>query len=562
MNPTLLVSWWATGFAIVTILVRVTGRFVRTEKLFREDKIMFYSIIPLLIRMGLIHVVLIWGTNNTVTTGLDATDIRHREIGSKLVLAARVFYAAFIWIAKYSLIEFLKRLISRSWHKSYSIAMRAIDVFLLLTFLAVVISTLTECRPFSHYWQVVPDPGPHCREALAQLITMGVCDIVTDLVLIVFPIPLVIMSAMPLKRKINLILLFLMSLILIAITAYRVPSTINRHAAQQYRSLLASLEILAAAGVANAIVIGSFIRDRGVKKAKYRAHSIGNGDVLERTSTRAMSIAQHHWGSDEDLGREFGLALSPGLQRGRNLGERPRLAPVALPNSTAPAANLFEDDEAPSTVGRQWNFATGTRRRRGRRRSDASDSSTASSNSSDMKMQDVEKSRKKMPTPAPDEILSPRKMSFFDVGGLIGGSGGDDNNNHSNHNQQTASSQPQQTSTSPEVQSDYHPLRSSRAFLSDIGGLLSSHRQNDHRSPHRTPSSQPDAEQLPPRPPVPGPVDRLRSSSQQRRQRRSTSSSPGPAAAAGGSSPRPSQPRYDDGGPDSLTFGDAGGLLS
>lgn len=55
---------------------------------------MFWSLVPLMARMGVIHVVLIYGTNNTVTTGLTQEDVDHREIGSKLVLAARMFYAA------------------------------------------------------------------------------------------------------------------------------------------------------------------------------------------------------------------------------------------------------------------------------------------------------------------------------------------------------------------------------------------------------------------------------------------------------------------------------------
>ena len=93
-NPTLLVSWWCTGFSLAIILVRVSGRYVRTERLFREDKIMAISIVPLLARMALVHVVLIWGTNNTITDGLAPLDLQHRQVGSKLVLASRIVYAA------------------------------------------------------------------------------------------------------------------------------------------------------------------------------------------------------------------------------------------------------------------------------------------------------------------------------------------------------------------------------------------------------------------------------------------------------------------------------------
>lgn len=93
-NPTLLYSWWCTIFSLVIITIRLGGRYIRNERLFREDKLMAWSIIPLMARMGFVHVVLIWGTNNVDTSTItDPTIIHHREIGAKLVLAARIFYA-------------------------------------------------------------------------------------------------------------------------------------------------------------------------------------------------------------------------------------------------------------------------------------------------------------------------------------------------------------------------------------------------------------------------------------------------------------------------------------
>lgn len=93
-NPTLLYSWWCTIFSLVIIGFRLAGRYIRNERLFREDKVMAWSIIPLLARMGFVHVVLIYGTNNVDTDGLtDQVKIQHRETGAKVVLAARIFYA-------------------------------------------------------------------------------------------------------------------------------------------------------------------------------------------------------------------------------------------------------------------------------------------------------------------------------------------------------------------------------------------------------------------------------------------------------------------------------------
>jgi hypothetical protein len=92
-NPTLLFSWWCTGMAVTTIVFRICGRMIRTNRLFREDKIMAVSIVPLLIRMGLIHVVLHYGTNNVRADGLSQAQIDGRVLGSKMVLASRIFYA-------------------------------------------------------------------------------------------------------------------------------------------------------------------------------------------------------------------------------------------------------------------------------------------------------------------------------------------------------------------------------------------------------------------------------------------------------------------------------------
>lgn len=105
-----------------------------------------------------------------------------------------------LWVAKFTVSEFLKRLTGQHWRKSYEVGLQFIRYFLVVTFVAVVVSTLAECQPFPHYWQVVPDPGPKCRQGYAQLITMGTCDVITDLLLVGFPIPIIIVSSIAMKR--------------------------------------------------------------------------------------------------------------------------------------------------------------------------------------------------------------------------------------------------------------------------------------------------------------------------------------------------------------------------
>jgi hypothetical protein len=101
--PTLLFSWFCTAGALTMIIIRTFGRLVRNNQLFAEDKVMLISIIPLLARMALIHIVMLWGTNNVNIDYLSADAARagisyeeevwRRSVASRLVLAARIMYA-------------------------------------------------------------------------------------------------------------------------------------------------------------------------------------------------------------------------------------------------------------------------------------------------------------------------------------------------------------------------------------------------------------------------------------------------------------------------------------
>ncbi|KAL1635728.1 hypothetical protein SLS58_010091 [Diplodia intermedia] len=449
-HPTLLFSWWCTCLSFVIILFRLCGRFIRTERFFREDKVMALSILPLFVRMGLVHVILIYGTNNVDTSNL--TDPRHiwmREVGSKLVLCSRICYAAFIWTAKLGVCEFLARMVETFWRREYELTLRWIRYFLVATFVAIVIATLGECQPFSHYWQVIPDPGPQCRTGYAQLITMGVCDIITDILLVCFPIPMVLKSAIPFKRKCRLVLLFSMSIILICITGVRIPEVIKHQGRQQYRTVFASCEILGAASVSNAIVLGSFLRDRGVKKAKkYKLGSVS--DSIDRASQRRPTLtAPEMGGSVEDLIREMGWRMPKDLEA---QDREPRPAPVALPASPLPHVRK------PSFVGngKGWQFPK--------------HDSIRDSEESDPQFDVLDD-----PAPSPKEThaASRQRLSFFDVGGLLDPS-----------NSSTPSSLvPSPTSTTVAQDFATTPRRGSRALLQDLGGLrVPGRRSSQHPS--------------------------------------------------------------------------------
>ncbi|KAF2642741.1 hypothetical protein P280DRAFT_468053 [Massarina eburnea CBS 473.64] len=295
-------------------------------------------------------------------------------------------------MAKFTVSEFLKRMTERFWKKGYENGLRGIRIFLGVTFLAVLVATLSECRPFNHYWQVLPDPGPRCRQGYAHLLTMGTTDIITDLLLVFFPIPIIVRSAMSFKRKLSLISLFSMSIILVAITGARIPLVIQKRGLQQYRTVFASSEILAATVVSNAIILGSFLRDRGIKKAKYKAGST-NDSLDRRSSTRRNTLQRY--GSDEDLARSLGYRPNPDLIEEKIDIARPaQVADLSLLSSHGQEQYPFSNIN--------WQYP--------RRQSELSNSSG-----------DFDAKERRM---SEDHLHSPRyarRVSFYDVGGLLEG---------------------------------------------------------------------------------------------------------------------------------------------
>jgi hypothetical protein len=270
---------------------------------------------------------------------------------------------------------------------------------------------------------------------------MGTADMITDVLLIVFPIPIVIRSsAFKLKRKLSLILLFSMSAILVGITAYRVKSVINHRGSQQYRSVFASGEILAATAVSNAVIIGSFLRDRGLKKQKYKYNS-STGSNSGRTSRRQTLTALNN-DSDSDLFRDMCYRTASELES----QFVPRAPPLAMSPGEAGEDVKVIDGYFP---GSQSGSSRG---------SSESDPRTA-----------IEPAPSDIPQEAQRASVSPtrkRTVSFCDPGGLL---------EEVSSRSSTIAPSPSTSTSAQDFGGSSTPYsrRGSRNILADLGGLLS-----------------------------------------------------------------------------------------
>ncbi|KAJ6180253.1 hypothetical protein N7519_010714 [Penicillium mononematosum] len=314
MDSTLIILWVFTWLAIGLIVLRLLLRKLKGRQFIQGDYFAMGAILCALVRLALVHVILIWGTNNMSTTfrrshNFTPEEIRHREIASKFVLANRVFYNSYLWLQKLVLLDTYRRLLTNlRWEKATMISY--IGIFA-ATYVTVQIVTFTECDPFNHYWMVLPDPGICCRAQLQLivLVSSGVLNVITDIMLIALPIPILVLVKRSIIEKIQLAALFAVGLFIVAITIARLPQNAKNSTAQVNRTTWASIELLAAAVVANAPVLYGLLKGQS-ERSKNAASGAGSTGPSQGIQKRPANEP------------EFELQRTRHSKRGSALGSR------------------------------------------------------------------------------------------------------------------------------------------------------------------------------------------------------------------------------------------------
>ena len=182
------------------------------------------------------------------------------------------------------------------------------------------------------------------------------------------------------------------------------------------------------------------------------------------TTVPRRAITARNWGSDADLVGDLGMRLDPELTEKPSSIARP--APVAMSLHSTPNV------DAQDLVDRSWTFPT---------------RASGETEKPDMKSP----GRVGELQPSPTEIpTTPRRMSFFDVGGLLG----ENDSPQVRHRNSRAVYQHQPTNL-PSFGLQPHTAgsrRGSHALLQDIGGLM----EHPPPSPRTTTSRPPPNSQI------------------------------------------------------------------
>ncbi|KAF2447430.1 hypothetical protein P171DRAFT_470702 [Karstenula rhodostoma CBS 690.94] len=207
----LLTELWAWyGLTVVVVGARLLSRrmlFKSFKALQADDWLMLFLMCAYTALLGVIH-ILSYTPTNLVKPGdnivLTPEDIKKREYGSKLVLVTEHLQMIVIWSVKGCLLMLYSRLtMSLRQH----IFVKFVAWYVVLSFILMEILWFIWCRPFHFYWKV-PAPNMNCSAETNHMITNTVFNLSTDVMIIALPMPVLIGSQLPWKRKLTLCCVF------------------------------------------------------------------------------------------------------------------------------------------------------------------------------------------------------------------------------------------------------------------------------------------------------------------------------------------------------------------
>lgn len=210
-------------------------------------------------------------------------EMENLKRGSILSLVLRLLLTTALWLMCSLLLLLYRRFIRHLPWMKYAIT--GTWVFIGLSYVGVVLATFLECRPFSLYWQVYPNPGS-CIKEYVQITLQAVTNIIIDLILMGISLPIVFVQAQRAAHRLKLIALISLGVFCIIITTLRLAYTFQSSSMQPARTFWASISVLVATFVANAPVLYGAIRLRKREKLSSRSRSYPANVSLRTRNTQ------------------------------------------------------------------------------------------------------------------------------------------------------------------------------------------------------------------------------------------------------------------------------------
>ncbi|KAL4989897.1 hypothetical protein BDW68DRAFT_175453 [Aspergillus falconensis] len=217
-------TWSEYGIGIFFLLLRLVARLkmggirgLRLDDAFAVLAMIFFTMQTVNIyRMGILGTNI--GLNEKTATLVPENKISDMILGSKLAFMNWIWYICYIWCLKGVLLCLYWKLTAGTWHQHL---VAGTSVFCVVIWLVCVLTHFFLCTPVYRNWQIQPYPGDHCTLRQPLYVEIAVFNVLSDVCILVIPIPILAKLQVPIQRKIVLAAMFSSGVFIIVCTVLR-----------------------------------------------------------------------------------------------------------------------------------------------------------------------------------------------------------------------------------------------------------------------------------------------------------------------------------------------------
>ncbi|KAH8168785.1 hypothetical protein LIA77_10911 [Sarocladium implicatum] len=221
-------SLYALGLIVILLRWLVRLRTVGLRGFQWDDYLNGAYLVLLTMNMIIAHITYYTGGNIDVTPGqvpkLSDSDVAILRYGSKLEFASWYTYPGSIWVLKFMVLFFYRRLTMGILHRR---TLNFLFIFCGVSWVVLILTVSASCQPFHHNWQIRPLPGAECTFRPQNFWTLVFLNVTTDAALMVIPVPILWHLRVSKRRKIAVSILLLSGVFIILSAVIRAIMTMS-----------------------------------------------------------------------------------------------------------------------------------------------------------------------------------------------------------------------------------------------------------------------------------------------------------------------------------------------
>ncbi|KAI0389908.1 hypothetical protein F5Y17DRAFT_469311 [Xylariaceae sp. FL0594] len=208
----LIETWvlYSLGSLVIFTRIAVRLRMVGIRGFMPDDYLIFLSWATYTVMTVAAHIVGGLGDMHALPMSereaLSAEDAASYVYATQWFCAGVATYLLFIWTLKLNMLFLYQRVVRGLWvERLIKPTMYVVGA----SFAAIYLILFCACRPFHRMWVIYPDQGPYCQpQSVLNMVPPLVLNIVTDIMIMATPAPVVLKVQTALWKRISLIALF------------------------------------------------------------------------------------------------------------------------------------------------------------------------------------------------------------------------------------------------------------------------------------------------------------------------------------------------------------------